>query len=103
MPASSKTDIWSLCATLVELFSEETVWEMQTIDENENETSFEQTIRNSMRSRKQPDGLTALLALTLPAEVKELIASGLNYEPNARPQALELCEVFREMSSGMNI
>ena len=46
MSASSKTDIWSLSATLVELFTEETVWEAEMSDEKGDETSLECTIRD---------------------------------------------------------
>ena len=97
--ASTSTDIWSLSATLVELLTDEMIWE-NTNDTEEDDCSLEQYIFDSMKIEKQPDGLKCLASKDLPEVIKEVVSNGLNYRPFARPSAINVCRIFREHSEG---
>ena len=97
--ASTSTDIWSLSATLVELLTDEMIWE-NTNDTEEDDCSLEQYIFDSMKIEKQPDGLKCLASKDLPEVIKEVVSNGLNYRPFSRPSAINVCRIFREHSEG---
>ncbi len=71
-----KSDIWSIGASLIELFAEEEAWgDLETPDE--------------VREVLQNKGLPAALE-KVAAPVKDILASCLRYYPEERPDALKV-------------
>ena len=90
--SDTKSDIWSLACTIVELLCEEPLWK--------GDEDLIRSIQNKMKRQAMPDGMASLLDNhDIPAEVSHIIDKCLSYESDKRPSALELLQVFKNYSS----
>ncbi|KAL4238672.1 Rik1-associated factor 1 [Mactra antiquata] len=87
-------DVWSLCCTLVELYTEEPIWEIEENEEDDCETSTTCLIQ-CMSRYQRPHGLSHLQNRNLPCQILDVITSGLDYLPSKRPSSLRICSVLK--------
>ena len=81
----TKSDVWSLAGTIVELISEEPLWN--------GDEGLVATIQNKMRNQAMPDGMAFLLDNPrISAEIRHILDTCLSYEPDKRPSAFELLQ-----------
>ncbi|XP_052819990.1 uncharacterized protein LOC128245805 [Mya arenaria] len=84
----TQADVWSLCCSLVELFTAKTIWDL-TSEDDENDDSVQVIIR-AMQRKDMPHGLSNLdREHTLSVQLKAVIQKGLSYQIEDRPTALD--------------
>lgn len=96
--SSTATDMWSLSATAVELFSGEMIWEVKEVDDDFNSDGcLETTMCGFMKLKQQPHGLVKLLEMDIPVKLKEIVTQGLDYCAEKRINAVTMCLALKEM------
>ncbi|XP_060561002.1 uncharacterized protein LOC132720799 [Ruditapes philippinarum] len=94
-PASTKSDVWGMAGTLAELFSECPMWGLQEEDEEENERSAVETIKEFMSQKEVPHAITKLVQMDcICSRIVDIVTKGLNYDPDSRPVATEFPTEF---------
>lgn len=95
--AKPHSDIWSLCCTYVELYTEKTVWNLDatysaSADEDDDSVKV---LTDFMKRKEIPHGIVHLENnQDVPNEIKHIIKEGLLYEIQMRPTALQICRVL---------
>ena len=77
-----QSDMWSLGATMLELFSESDAWK---IDGEEDQIAY---LSQSLQEQKLPDGLENLKEKCCDS-ISEMIYQSLDYDPLQRPSAIQ--------------
>ena len=91
------SDIWSLACTLVELLTQKDCWEsvLEELDStDEASDNYEVNCMLSIFQRKlAPKSLELLVGANL-TNVQQILADCFNYEPEERPRAIDIINVF---------
>ncbi|XP_023314339.1 probable serine/threonine-protein kinase DDB_G0281745 [Trichogramma pretiosum] len=78
--ATEYSDIWSLGCTLIEMYSENRVWQLESIS----------NLKEVLKRRCKPS------MLSVPEFLQEIISTSFNYDVNSRPKALKILQVLKQ-------
>ena len=98
--ATTRSDVWSLASTLLELFQEEPVWNLDCslpVGSQTNDAyDLLSILRARMKKKDKPDGLANLVSNTdIPPRITEIIVEGLNYDHSMRPSSMAVLAVLK--------
>ncbi|XP_044592817.1 serine/threonine-protein kinase CTR1-like isoform X1 [Cotesia glomerata] len=84
-PGTTHSDVWSMACCIVELFSEEKIWEVLPIFTIPN-------LRSTILKLKKPKALN-----NVPLIIRDQLSQCFEHEPLKRPNALMLLQLFRRL------